>query len=513
MKTKIAVAAGAVLILGASVAWFATNEVRGKTPKYSHEDITDLLARSYSVEAIQPPDDLIELVESSVVEGGENVVRSSFYPVEAMPNQSMDVLIRDHIPYFSYYSQKDEDHYIIHPMRTGRFLVENATGTSAPDIVEAIVSLAMNLPNGGLAWYYPRHYQVARMMGPHLKYSAISQGTLIAGLTAAAESNPEISIEYAERAFQAMFWPFDKGGVNLDGKSVLEMPAFAGPPEIILNGWIDALLHIRDYALEVGDAEAIKLFEDNIAFLVETLPNFDARDQRISRYSDLSPYRVNVTLESADQVDSLRIIYAPRVEGLEPILVDLERTEDPEDFSIYENQIFRQNGASAFVWLSCTQLYDTILLAESPTMQIAMNSGEVNRTATAPGVRGEPFEVAVVEGDISFAVIDPDGGLTCGYPTNFSKGGVENFYHAYHVVSLMVLALGEHITQEQQQVMIEWALLWLDDMEHIKETEGREFRDPQLMLNAINGGKISPSYRQFDELLSEARSLMSSQDG
>jgi hypothetical protein len=370
--------------------------------------------------------------------------------------------------------------------------------------------LAADLPNGGLAWYYPKHYAVARMLGHRLKYSSISQGTILSGLVAMAQENPHIPMDLARRAYLAMEFPFEQGGVNLDGRAVMEMPSFAGPPEIILNGWIDALLHIRDYAEASGDGGASVFFKQNVAFLAEVLPNFDARDASISRYSDVSPHRVKVTLASPDDADTLRVLYVPKIEGLQPVLVPLERTADPENFSNYDNQILRQNGREAIVWLSCSQLYDTVVLADSTSMSLTMHTGEVVRTQSAPGRTGPEISIEseTFEGPTRSITLGPQDGLICGYPTNFSKGGVENYYHVYHIVGLMLLATGRDVTPEQSAILVEWALRWYEDMEHIQETEGLVFHDPQDVLMRTSANQIDGQYEDFQSLLADAKALL-----
>lgn len=321
-----------------------------------------------------------------------------------------------------------------------------------------------------------------------------------------ARANNNISFEPARLAFEALRWPFEKGGVNLADRALLEMPSFAGPPEIVLNGWIDALIHIRDYVEITGDENALEFFRTNISFLAEILPNFDAREVRISRYSDVSPYRARVTLAAAEDVDSLRVLYSPKHPELPTILVPLDRTRDPDRFSVYENQILRQNGRIAFVWISCSQLYETALIAESTSMHVEIKRGQLGRQQTTPGFDGETliFE-GLRDNDMSYITLDASDGLICGYPTNFLKGGKKNYYHVYHVVGLMLLALGPEVELEYRKIFITWSLRWLRDLEHIAETEGLLFEGTQDMLDDINANRSLTRFTEFDRLLETAR--------
>jgi hypothetical protein len=460
--------------------------------------LQDDLARAVVIDPVQPPPAVIEKIEQQ--------------PQLGQPYRP-NVLMKDGISYDRYHALREGSEYVIHPMRMGRFLLENAKGTLARTLTDAAVGLALELPNGGLAWFYPKHYRVSRMMGDRQKYSTISQGTLLSGLAAMAQSNPGIDMALAKKTYLAMLWPFEKGGTNLANRAVLEMPSFAGPPEIILNGWIDALLHTRDYVALSGDEEARQFFRANVAFLAEILPNFDAPDANISRYSDLSPYQVQVTLASPTDVDSLRILYRPMKDSLPSILVPLARTKDPKNYSNYENQILSQDGRSAQVWVSCSQLYDTVLLADTDQMILEVGSGVLDRKQSAPGPNGKTLKLVgvPVDGRTQHITLGTSNGLICGYPTNFSKSKKDNFYnfyHVYHVVSLMLLALGGDVEVEQQKVLIRWALKWYEDMREIQSSEKLGFRDPQELLEGTNRTLAVVQHRNFEGLLANARAVL-----
>lgn len=491
-------------------------EQMGTLEPYSWSAIENLIRRATTIRPEQPTASLTHTIEDSVAKGEPNVRPLGAFSAEDFPRRGADALIKENYPYFSYHTQKDPSRYIAHPMRCGKFLLDNVDGARALNLAEAIIDRAHTLPNSGLAWYYPRHYRLSRMLGTKLKYSAISQGTMLAGFAGLAKRYPDRGLNIAKQVFLALAWPFQYGGVNLNDVAVLEMPSFAGPPEIILNGWIDALLHIRDYGKIVSDKEALDLFQRNVAFLAKILPCFDCREARISRYSDLSPYRAKVTLAKPQDVSSLRLLYIPRLQELTPILVPLaSRERNGDEFSIYENHIFSQNGRSAHVWLSCSQLYDTVLISDSRSMEVSLHAGVIDRKKATPGHLGEMVRKRSVSSDHpAFIAFRPDrDDLICGYPTNFAKDGRENFYHSYHVVSLLLLAIGDYVSDEQRRVMARWALEWLDDMTSIQLQEGLVFRDTQQMLGSINGGKIDVTFTDFAELLEAASSFVGVRQG
>lgn len=466
--------------------------------------IQDELDSAVEIRALQPPADLIDRIEAQPGVGLEGVRPLGDFDPAEYPYRLTNVIMKDGLPYYPYYALREGSQHVVHPMALGRFLLRNAEGEKAEQTVEAAVDIAYELPNGGLAWYYPRHYQVARMLGPNLKYSSISQGTIIAGLTGMSQAGAA-EPELADKAFRAMLYPFEDGGVNLANKAVLEMPLFYGPPEIILNGWIDALLHIRDYGEISGNDEAIDFFKSNVEFLADILPNFDARHATISRYSDMSPYRVKVRVASPGDVADLQVLYRPIVDGLPAIKVPLAPPLDPDDFSIYDSQILRQNGREALVWLGCSQMYETVLVSRSEELSVQFAIGEYDRRSTTPGSRGDQImKESEQDGDYRTVTISKDDGLICGFPTNFSKGGTHNYYHSYHVVGLLLVAMSEQVTNEDRRTLIEWALRWKDDIDHIKETEGEEFRALEDMIGDINANQAKVTYSDFDVLLENA---------
>lgn len=482
---------------------FLTQEARAL-----EDDLQSALDSAVVVKPIQPTRELIEKLEVSPAVGDDGVRAIVDFPQSDFPYQPSSALIKDGLPYYPYYSLHKDRTYVVHPMALGRFLLRNAKGAKAAELVSATLSIAHELPNSGLAWYYPRHYRVARMLGEKLKYSSISQGTIVAGLTQMAAAGV-VERDLPKRAFAAMHWPFEKGGIDLSGRALLEMPAFHGPPEIILNGWIDALIHTRDYGELNGDSEALQLFKTNVAFLIGIIANFDARDAGLSRYSDVSPYRVKVRVASPNDIRGLQVLYRPRVEGLPTIRVPLEATQKPKNFSIYDNQIVRQNGREAWVWLSCSQLYKTTLISRSSSFSIEIDTGEIRRDRTTPGAGGKTLTFGAEGSEpLRGVTFSSDDGLICGYPTNFLKSGEINYYHVYHVVGLLLVAMSKELTPVERTALIEWALKWKGDIDRIQEAEGLKFRELQGMLDDINANRAIVSYSKFADLLKDAEAAL-----
>jgi hypothetical protein len=136
--------------------------------------------------------------------------------------------------------------------------------------------------------------------------------------------------------------------------------------------------------------------------------------------------------------------------------------------------------------------------------------GEYSRKSSTPGLGGKKISKSGESiGDnltaISFGAED---GLICGFPTNFSKGGKENYYHVYHVVGLLLLAMDDHVSPEQQLSMIHWALKWNDDIQNVSAAEALTFHEAQDVLKRTNDNQIKPAYQSFEQLLKDARSAI-----
>lgn len=460
-------------------------------------------------EPFQPDSAQIERFSAVVRPGDPGTISSQDASPEMILMRGQTFVLRDDLPYYGYAYLKEDDGYVVHPMRLGRFLLDNHMSPRIDAFVKAAGDVAVTLPNGGLAWYYPRHFLNARMLGPYLRYSGISQGTLLSGMTAVGLADPEVGLGPAKRVFAAMQFPFAEGGVNLADRAVLEMPSYHGAPEIILNGWLDALLHLADYVRETGDVEAKQFLDQNVAFLAEILPVFDDPEHRVSRYSDLSPYRLRLTLARPEDADGLRVLYLPRFDGLPSFVVPLTTLDNGGGKpSPYDNQIVATNGKVVHAWVSCSRLYTTYVLSPGASLGGTLETGVVDRQRAAPGFGGETVQL---QGDVmpggAYVLLDSTSdGLICGYPTNFAKNGDTNFYHVYHVLSLMLLARSiDDLALESERVLLEWAERWLAYVESADLPDGLKFSALDDVLKGANANQLRKEADSADELVAWAR--------
>lgn len=474
--------------------------------------IFDLNRAINPANTVQLLPEIIEIISMTFSKEDNSVLHPQDFSIEEFPWQGCNMVFKDLIPYYPYLYLPEGKDYVFHPMALGRFLIRNTDSTIIDKFNEAILKTAVELPNNGLAWYYPNHFQVERMRGGELKYSCISQGVILSGFTKLGLEVNDDYFKIAQLVFKGMQLPFNLGGINLEGVSLLEMPSYRSAPEIILNGWIDALLHINDYRIVTGDAKAQEFLVNNLNFLAKIIENFDLSEFNISRYSCASPYRIKIILEEEAESASVKILYQPKYEELEPLVIDLEASTNSSDStSIYDNHIVNRNGNIINVWVSCNQLYDTVIISSSGNMTVEFNAGILSRLQTTPGSGGEhiilksrPINTETYKSYINLNEVTNK--MICGYPTNFKKDGNKNYYHVYHVVSLMLLALSISDISEKdlQKELLHWALKWLEYINIIEEQENLSFIDLQDMLDSTNLNKTLITYTSIDKLISDS---------
>ena len=185
----------------------------------------------------------------------------------SMYGNSQKTILIEGVPFSRYWQLEDPNHFVFHPMVFGRFVFNQADKPdSGTDLARLTAKVGTALPdNGGTAFYYPNHYPLNRLSGPALVYSAISQSEILAGYLHHERVHPEEATEaLTEAVKRALLYPYAKGGTQLEQVAFLELPLFRSNPEIILNGWLHALLHLNDYAQVKSDAAAARIVERHL---------------------------------------------------------------------------------------------------------------------------------------------------------------------------------------------------------------------------------------------------------
>lgn len=415
------------------------------------------------------------------------------------------------VPYSRYLGE-----WQFHPGRIGGFL---STSKQAPRVAKAarsILQYFVELPNGGLALYYPSTIRTARLQVNEPIYSGIAQGQLLAGFTRLIRDGfyPEKGRDWREIAAgvaKSLVFPFEQGGVCVDGKIVLEAPNFRACPEIILNGWIDALLHLHDYLHFAPDREMQEFLDSNIAALVELLPHFDAPEAKLSRYSDLCPYVFRAHFDGANRGSAPRVIveYLPRKPGYSAFVIpDLWPASPDLRKCVYENKIERAKSSFLDLSLSVSGLYDTRVHIAADCARLTFDPGTFNASSTVPRRSLQSRSLAPharSDGWTTFLVRSSENDLIPGCPTNFMKEG-ENFYHLYHVVALYQLAL---VAAEpaQRRILADFATKWLAyarDPKHRAKDGTAVFAEPQDFVKKIERFRALPNKLAFEQLQAKA---------
>ena len=365
--------------------------------------------------------------------------------------------------------------------------------------------VGIELPNKGLAFFYPNLYPLSRMNGNTVTYSTISQGAILSGyMKYDKEIASQKSHQLVDRVKKSFFMPYEGGGVDL-GIAQLEIPLFHSNPEVILNGWLDALLRMNDYAITYGNEEVANYIHRNLKFFADNHKAWYDTERNISRYSDTSPQ--SATILSDNIKANFVVVYKSKIKEMKHYLIPLK--DDPENqISSYENKIISRNIKTNEIkmTLSCSGFFDSVLVSDSPfTMKI--RSGGYSPTSSSPTNDGEWYFLTsqpILEQNLHKIVL-PKEKLICGYPTNFSKANNKNFYHMQHIVALLYLAnypsfTDSNLTNRLKQIAKEW----YENTKNFKYRKLDDFENPQEVLSSINRGKFIVQINDANALFNQS---------
>jgi hypothetical protein len=401
-----------------------------------------------------------------------------------------------------------------HPNRIGGYMTASKLTPRLAVTARNLLNYAAELPNGGLALYYPRAIDTARLQVNEPIYSGIAQGQILAGFTRlirdqVPQKGPQSWHEVAERVALSLMFPFEQGGVCTDGRVILEAPNFRACPETILNGWIDALIRFYDYLQFVPNRTYQEFYDRNIAALCELLPDFDDKDAQLSLYSNLCPYTFRLHFRRARgnaPPPNVRVEYVPVKRGYAGYVIPELWNPGPELRNcIYENKIENSRSATMDVSLSVCSLYDIVITVDADCTHLSYDPGTYNETSTVPRRTLSRRSLAPAAGSDAtrtvFVVRAAEDGLMAGCPTNFIKKS-ENFYHGYHVVALYELAITTP-DPAQRKIIADFANRWLDYIKSPKHDHliGKaSFVPPESFVKKITRFRALPHTHSFDEL-------------
>jgi hypothetical protein len=490
----------ALLICGAVLGGFflSKNLSRGTTwvENPTEFTITSFLQARRILGYEQPPRDLVDVISK--------VYRDNDKAEEVLPKaqRGLPLVLIDDLPFYNYW-QGEEGAYQFHPMALGIFLASLSCDEAVSKYLDAAVRTAHSLPNGGLLWYYPDNYRLSRFLGPDLTPSAISQGQILGAITNLDQRCSLDLSHLARRAFLGLAFSYYEGGVNLENRALLEFPLFRSAPEIILNGWLHALLYLRQYADHYDDPEAKALLTSNLEFLGQIIDSFYHEATGLSLYSNLCPYRVRIHHESGPP-RQLFAFYKARVPNLSDLVFELVPINH-DTRSPYDNQIIAQTEKTTDVWVSCSQFYETYLVAEGGPFSITFNTGIYSPHQSTQGSGGEQVQLTSTQvgGYHMVRITAVRNKLFCGYPTNFLKNG-ENYYHTYHIVALACILASFDLSKSTRTKLGTWMEKWIQTVDELS-AKGFAFTSYQAVLDELVEHQACSITRDWETLLRMAR--------
>lgn len=415
-------------------------------------------------------------------------------------------IINSGIPYYRYWQLKDKKAYVFHPMAFGRYLFNNGDEIFSDSIsLKNITKVAYRLPEQtGLAYYYPEHYPLNRMLGPDIVYSAIGQSEILAAYLNVDSAYGQREY-FVKKSLSALIFDYYKGGTNLCNKALLEIPLFRSAPEIILNGWLHAMLHLNDYCRIYEDTLVENILRSNIDFFIQHNENWYDAGKNISLYSDMAPYKATISFDDSVLVKerTVHIWYVSLEEGIRNQVVELH-PNDTVKFGAYDNHIFAISGNSAKIYFNCSALFDTYITADEP-FSVSFYTGSYDPVLSTPNSGGNKI---ILESNYSidngYHLIDFNGlrsQLMQGYPTNFAKQNGKNYYHVHHIISLMYLGNFCYAIDEIKRLkLLEIAKRWYSRTTEFKYSDISQFESPQKVFNGIIKSKVIVDVETSDEL-------------
>lgn len=407
------------------------------------------------------------------------------------------------LPFYSYWQNFSEQEFIFHPMVFGKTLGNTEPELTVDEIDSLLKKVGQRLPNQGWAVYYPNHFRLARMRDQTFVYSCISQGDIINGLMRSfnRSSDPRLK-KWALRIERGMLMKFEKGGVNL-GPALLEIPNFKSCPEIILNGWLHAILALGDMSILLKTTEPQPFITRNIEFLLKNKNAWENDEVGLTNYSDTSLHRVRIQPSNARAAVKARYMsHVKELGNYEALLLDDFADTD----NAYNFRRLKMLGAKNqfLASIAVSKLFATSVWSSSPFSMFYRNS-------THDPLKSQPIPVGPWKEVKSSAVAHgheirmADLGLDVGSTTTFTKSNGRNFYHMYHIVALLYIShdfgfLPLEIRNKLWRLANEWNR---KTSNYASQNPGLQFESLVATLEAINRGKPRRGLENIDELLRE----------
>ena len=331
---------------------------------------------------------------------------------------------------------------------------------------------------GGLVFWYGHETKPVR--NPEMHYSGLTQSHyLIMFQRLAGLTGEQAFADAAELVLASLKVPVEKGGVLYlrdFGSIIAETPL--EPNDVILNGWLTAMLNVWDYAeLSVSPA-ARKLFDENLAALRSVIHLFDVPELSNSRYGSAG-------------FAYFKLLFPPKPAGATPYEVSdltlvvpderphpVTRTDGsrwqlyafPQDLDRHEDGVFGLSGRALRLnlvlnYLAAPRTNELRLTVEAPTAGTAtlqIRAAGYSPKSAAPSADPEWVVVSTVDvqpgvNEVCWSIGWDVAGLLA-YPTSFLKKVGESFYNVYHFLHIDQLRRLHQLAGED--FLLEYAERW-----------------------------------------------------
>jgi hypothetical protein len=153
----------------------------------------------------------------------------------------------------------------------GYWFAKNYAGMQ--ELIDRLAAIAVPQPGGWVSWEYSFDYPGSR--APWL--SGMAQGVAIQALARAWQAtHKREDLALARRALQGLGLPLAAGGLLVDSPSGRWWPLYASRPSLrVLNGHLQTVISLYDYAAITADAQALAWAQDGARAAAARLPRYD----------------------------------------------------------------------------------------------------------------------------------------------------------------------------------------------------------------------------------------------
>lgn len=361
---------------------------------------------------------------------------------ESKDISSTKKVIVDGVPHAKYW--QGDGNYLFHPMQAGRWLFQHPTKENYDNLMK----IARDTENGGITWCYPDKYKLSRMIGREVT-SCISQAEFLSAFCN-LYSKGIIGIDEVKKVFLSL----KSKEINYQNY-LLELPLVRNYPEVILNGWMHAITRLIDYYKLTNETD--DLLEKTLKKLSESLHQFDDENNKISKYSNLSIYKLKIT-----NPDNPEIYYNGK---------NIFKLEENYSSSIYDCQLTNNKIKFSNATIGIPYEFSPKIFNEKP-FSVEFNVGLYHNNITVPYGDGEKIILNSKPSQNRHVIKIENENLFRGYPTPFTKINNENYYHVYHIVALEEIV--KSYPSKYDKIFIEYAKKWesyIDDRNFTKKSE------------------------------------------